>query len=798
MSWCAGCNVARTAVHRPILVSSLLLAACAMLLFQGCRGPARPAATAAGVAGASTSMATEPITPAQARAAWSQARAVLETRCVVCHGCYDAPCQLKLGSYEGIERGGSETKVYDASRLTEATPTRLFVDAHGASEWRKLGFHPVLPGDPPDPGASVLTRMLDLKRAHPLLTTTDVAKEFTLDLDRKQTCTDGEHFDRYAGDHPLWGMPYALPGLSEREHASLVDWVKAGAPHDDPAPLLPRAASAIEQWEAFLNDAPPKTRLAARYIFEHLFLASLYFEGTDEPAFFRLVRSRTPVGAVDEIATRRPFDDPKTERVYYRFVRRDERALAKTQMPYALSAARLKLYRQLFIEPDYRVDRLPTYEPDVASNPFRAFEAIPVRSRYRFMLDEAEFTMMGFIKGPVCRGQVALDVIQERFWITFVDPDAPWMSGEAAFLAAEATDKKDLDLPASGGSNAWPTLWLGYGKKHERYVKKRNEFLEGATRAGHGLSLASIWDGDGVNPSAGLTVYRHFDSATVVRGLVGGPPETAWVVDYPLIERIHYLLVAGFDVFGNVTHQISSRLYMDFLRMEGEAAFLSYLPPARRRELVDAWYHGVDGAGKARVDAELTSFSGSLDLRYRSATPEQELFALWKARLGKALPAGYDLSAIDDGAVRSALERLDRVKGRSASWLPETSFVAIGSGDNDVYASILRDSAHTNIAELFHENDRRVKEEDGLSVVRGFLGAYPNALFQVRRDELDAFVDAIAKLDGQPAYAALRSRFGVLRASEGFWAFSDRINGAYARQAPRESGLFDFNRLDAN
>ena len=25
---------------------------------------------------------------------------VLEKRCVVCHGCYDAPCQLKLSSYD--------------------------------------------------------------------------------------------------------------------------------------------------------------------------------------------------------------------------------------------------------------------------------------------------------------------------------------------------------------------------------------------------------------------------------------------------------------------------------------------------------------------------------------------------------------------------------------------------------------------------------------------------------------------------------------------------------------------------
>ena len=41
------------------------------------------------------------------------------------------------------------------------------------------------------------------------------------------------------------------------------------------------------------------------------------------------------------------------------------------------------------------------------------------------------------------------------------------------------------------------------------------------------------------------------------------------------------------------------------------------------------------------------------------------------------------------------------------------------------------------------------------------------------------------------------ARFGVLRGSPSFWAYSDRINDAYRRQAPLEGGLFDYNRLDA-
>ena len=94
----------------------------------------------------------------------------------------------------------------------------------------------------------------------------------------------------------------------------------------------------------------------------------------------------------------------------------------------------------------------------------------------------------------------------------------------------------------------------------------------------------------GSNPNAALTVFRHLDSASVSFGLVGDYPETAWIIDYPLLERIHYLLVAGFDVYGNVGHQLNTRLYMDFLRMEGEFNFIALLPAAQRDAVRNYWY----------------------------------------------------------------------------------------------------------------------------------------------------------------------------------------------------------------
>ena len=97
-----------------------------------------------------------------------------------------------------------------------------------------------------------------------------------------------------------------------------------------------------------------------------------------------------------------------------------------------------------------------------------------------------------------------------------------------------------------------------------RFLQSKSQALQQIFSSGKAkLDLSLIWDGEGRNPNAALTIFRHFDSASVVQGFVGAPPKTAWVIDYPLFERIFYLLVAGYDVYGNVGHQLNSRLYMD-------------------------------------------------------------------------------------------------------------------------------------------------------------------------------------------------------------------------------------------
>ena len=300
-------------------------------------------------------------------------------------------------------------------------------------------------------------------------------------------------FDQFARDYPMWGMPFALPGLNEEEHRTMLDWLAAGAPPAARAPISDAEQAAVRRWETFLNGDSNKERLMARYLFEHLFLANLYFGGNPDPAWFRVVRSKTPPGEpIDLIATRRPFDDPGPGRIYYRIQHLPLRPLAKIQLPYRLDDARMARYRELFLAPDYVVETLPDYSAELATNPFKTFQVIPATSRYKYLLDEAQYTIMNFIKGPVCRGQVALNVIDDHFWVVFANPDDVDAEHDEAFLAREMDN---LRVPTvRTGTPIDLFSWRQYSKAEQRYQKARAEYMREMLSAEHRtLDPDAIW-----------------------------------------------------------------------------------------------------------------------------------------------------------------------------------------------------------------------------------------------------------------------------------------------------------------
>jgi Fatty acid cis/trans isomerase (CTI) len=713
-------------------------------------------------------------------------KTIVEQRCMVCHGCYDAPCQLKLDAWAGLVRGANKNKVYDGTRLLTAQMTRLFVDAQTPQQWREKGFYPVLDADAPEQG--VLYRMLALKQQHPLPPEGVLPDSFDFSLDRKQQCPKPDEFERYASDYPLWGMPYGLPAIDPDQHQQLTDWLQAGSPGVQRKPLPAAALAAIQGWESFFNGRSLKQQLMARYIYEHLFVADLYFPSLgNETGYFNLVRSRTPPGEpVDMIATRRPYDPPGTDTFYYRLVPLRTSVLVKRHMPYALNDARMLRWQALFLDADYKVGKLPSYKIKVASNPFVAFRELPVKSRYEFMLDEAQFTIMAFIKGPVCRGQVALSVIDDHFWVVFSNPDIIDADQNAEFLARESDNMR---LPA-GKSGLLVSLveWRKYARGQSKYLKAKSKFM--ARHAGAAPTLDMIWNGGGHNDNAALTVFRHFDSASVVKGLVGQTPKTAWVIGYSLLERIHYLLVAGFDVYGNVAHQLETRLYMDFLRMEGEYNFLIFMPQDKRIELRDFWYREASADVKQYVLGRKAYYDSDTGIQYRTDEPRGEFFDLLKQRLPGASAPRYQPAGPEFG-------KLQTLSGKPFSLMPEVAFVNVFAADGtDQIYSIIHNGAYLNNAQLFQDTQRRVPVEDYLTVVKGFVGSYPNIFFQLPAAELADFVKAIETLNDEQDYAALVSRYGVRRNAPWFWKVSDKFHAYYQQHQPIEAGLFDLNRYE--
>ena len=730
---------------------------------------------------------------------WKDVRPVLDQRCISCHACYDAPCQLNLTSYAGMTRGANAKQVY-STRLIEDAPTRLGFDAISNREWRTKDFFPVLNERSQVPEANrvggVMYRMLVMKRSIPgPMAGAWLDKDLDFSLDREQLCVKPEGMDHYARHHPGRGMPFGLPPLTGAEYTTLTDWLQAGAPYSPPAPPSPAVTPQLAAWESFLNGGGKHSQLVARYIYEHWYVGQFHFP--EQPEInFDLVRSRTPPGqAIDVVATRRPYDDPDLDRVYYRLRRMESTPVAKTFMPIELNPSRLARIRGWFSDTAYPVDQLPGYDPAISNNPFVTFRALPVDARYRFMLDEAQFTLSGFMKGPVCRGQVALNVINDHFWVVFQAPGKRASKLTTRLLEAAAPN---LSLPSEHEKAGGLLAWRAYADKEEEYLATKHKAIGRFDAANYKVTVASLWNGDGSNPNAALTVFRHFDSASVMRGLVGERPQTTLLLGYPLLERMHYLLVAGFDVYGNVGHQLATRLYMDFLRMEGELNFLALLPSKDRQKILDHWYRGRSEA-QNKYFADVSSyFPAESGEKYSTADHLGELYKKLDLRMANVRERQVDWtgSNLTDAEV-AQMHRLSRIEGLPVSHMPEMSLMLLQRpGSAPRVISLITNSAHSNVARLVKEEERRLPHEDTFLAINGVAGAYPNAIYSVESEKLPEFVNAVSNLSSPADLVALTEQFGIRRTDPRFWPASDAIHAAWREMAPREAAVLDYSRLD--
>lgn len=60
--------------------------------------------------------------------------------------------------------------------------------------------------------------LLRLKQSHPQARVGMLSDDFTLQLSRQQECPTQGTVQEYSRKHPNWGMPYAMPNLSDDEY----------------------------------------------------------------------------------------------------------------------------------------------------------------------------------------------------------------------------------------------------------------------------------------------------------------------------------------------------------------------------------------------------------------------------------------------------------------------------------------------------------------------------------------------------------------------------------------------------
>ena len=737
---------------------------------------------------------------------------ILDKRCVVCHSCYNSPCQAKFSSFEGIDRGASKIEVYNATRLSAIDPTRLFIDAQTTQGWRKKGFFTLTQSKENNAthNDSIMIHLLYDKKMHP-----EIISDYDPEHDKLSCPRNKDELADYLDDKPNHGMPYGFPALQEGEYTTVAQWLTQGAKGPDAqeqkkltAPSK-SAAREIKKWEKFFNAPDAKHQMTARYLYEHLYLAHIYFP-TAKGEFYQLIRSYTPSPQKAEIIpTLRPFDNPDVKKFYYRFVKIHATIVHKTHMVFTLDDAVMARFNQLFIKPTWREKpHLVSYDVKIAANPFVAFKQIPARSRYQFLLDNAHYVIMTFIRGPVCRGQMALNVIHDHFWVMFEDPEYDLAVTHPEFIDKEVYNltmpiqKVDKELLKSFSDE--------YKERYEHYYMAKKQLMQ--KLYAHGLPLGSIWAGNKPSDAPLLTIYRHFDSASVHKGILGEEPRTMWVIDYAQFERIYYTLVAGYDVFGNISHQTNIRRYMDFLRMEGELNFLEYMPQKKRLHMLKSWYihdSSVDGYKYKEINTLGNAFS------YKTAYPKYEFINdLLQTRILKS--TGIHFDALNFKRPLEPTPQMpkefktmkDYIKAARAASLPGSGFIShmTDRGANNIFLRIdMPDGTfitknlvinrwHDNVNALFGEESRLNPKKDTMDILDRSVGSYPNVFVIVKFKDLADFIDLMKNSKNSVDDIRRMKKYFISRSDKDFWKVYDWFQAYFDAAEPVNSGLYDLNR----
>ncbi len=727
---------------------------------------------------------------------------IFNSRCIACHGCLGAPCNVKLDSFPGLQRGGFGLNAYSTH---VGDYPRTDMDAADSLEaWRKKGFYPIVvdkgsAADNLDQSLLYLMVEAGMSRNGP---------GFARDA------LDGLRPDRFNATcpstpvalktelekHPAIGMPFGLPALSEDQFKTLKAWVAAGSPGPSKAEQQTAEqitdAKALARWEAFFNQDDKRAKLVSRYIFEHSFLATIVLEESDGDQF-RLVRSKTPPGQpVEIIGTGLPYDDPNSyagvDRFWYRLEKLTVPPVQKNHFLWTLSLDDIDHLRKGFaLDTGKGWGEGKALEPAWGSdNALEVFAAIPAESRYRFMLENSEVIVGGITYGPVCNGQTATYAVKDQFWVFFLDP-AYDPSVQEPMLGLDSWEPF-MDRSVFGNADY---LKAFAATKQTLFPK--------------GWSLDAVWDGDGEDRNAWLTVLRHETNVSVVKGAQGGVPRSLWLISFASFERMYYDTVAGFAYWEGDGLKLETLLFFNFLRQAFEDNFLTLLPPEDRKTLRHAWTQGIGAIGLAAVP--FAAKDQPTQVKLSGDEPLMDLIQQLAERLGPTISGlpdrlnpqqkpkvSLEAPMRDFADWEKAISTLTAVEGLSfVPQLPSVIMLRLNQGDEHRVYSLIANRAYKSQYTLVFENGEAMPKKDSMSVYPTLVNGFPNLFVDLDLNDAPGFLVDLTAVETKDDWTAFEERYGILRNSDAFWAFYDWINAWNFAERGALAGWLDLTYYDA-
>jgi hypothetical protein len=745
---------------------------------------------------------------------------IFNRRCIACHGCLGSPCNVKLDSFRGVDRGGFGLNAY-SDHLGDYPRTDMDA-ADSTGVWRQRGFYPILARDgtaEENLDASLLYQMVAAGvRGNERGFRRDALDRLRPDRYEAHCAATPAALAEQLEQHPAVGMPFGLPAISEQDFATLRSWVAAGSPGPDATAreqaLAVANPDAVAAWEAFLNADDPRARLVSRFIFQHVFLATIVL--TDSPGYqFRLVRSSTPPSRVVEdangnkrvesppvkvIGTGLPYDDPYSyagiDKFWYRLQKRSEPPVQKNHFIWRLASEDIAHLTQLFAIDsgtgwDTEADLDPPYGIE---SPFVQFAAIPAESRYRFILENAEVMVGGITYGPVCNGQTATYAVKDQFWVFFLDP-------------AQDPSVQDPQLGLESSAMLMDRSVLGTAAYLNAFAETKARLAPG------GWSLDSIWSGDGADPddkgNAWLTVLRHATNVSVLKGAQGGMPRTLWLLSYAGFERMYYDTVAGFAYWEGDLGKLETLIFFNVLRQTFEDHFLLLLPQQHRETIRDRWTRGI-GA----LAMEAVPFSGAGQPTGISLTGDQplaELAALIAKRLGPAISGLPDplnprvkpsvelaapMQGFDD--FERAISTMTAVDERQfVRFLPSVTVLRLSHGGEQRVYSLVANRAFASQWTLLFQDGQALPNEDTMSVYPTLVNGFPNLFVDLDLDRAPSFLSDLAAVATSEDWQRLEESYAILRNSDRFWPFYDWLNAWNFSERGDDAGWLDLTYYDA-